>query len=465
MAKSSEGCRADLTAVALEMSTAEFGDQRLSRRLSALVEKVGVAPSQSLPGLLTESELEAAYRFFSNSSVTPGAVLEPHIAATINRIGEAGTALAIHDTTTMSFDPNGARQGLGRIKTAGQAFFSHFTIAVSADGNRRQLGTLAMSSYVRNGKKLTSERDRWLAQMQEVDARVAKEMGHQAVIHLADREADDYRILAQLTSAGSRFVIRMKHDRTLDAAKDSEPQWLREALASSAKAQATREIEISARPAAGRSPLQKKAHPSRQARVANLSIGANCLIISRPKSQSPSLPASLPINVVRVWEDNPPRGEAPVEWILLTTEPIASQEQVLKVVDWYRARWMIEEFFKALKTGCSYQERQIETYRGLLNVLAVFVPVAYHLLLLRSISRNEPDAPASLVLTSLQLQVLIAGARKPLPDKPTAKDALLAIATLGGHLNRNGQPGWIVLGRGYQMFLALVAGWKLAKLQ
>lgn len=165
MSKSSEGSRADLTAIGLEMSTAELGDSRLSRRLSSLVEKVGTAPAKSLPALLTESELEGAYRFFSNGSVTPEAVLEPHIAATMSRIGEAGTALAIHDTTTMSFDPNGARRGLGRIKTAGQAFFAHFTIAVSAEGKRRPLGTLAMRSFVRNGKRIASEQDRWLDQM------------------------------------------------------------------------------------------------------------------------------------------------------------------------------------------------------------------------------------------------------------------------------------------------------------
>jgi len=74
----------------------------------------------------------------------------------------------------------------------------------------------------------------------------------------------------------------------------------------------------------------------------------------------------------------------------------------------------------------------------------VFIPVAYHLLLLRSIARNEGDAPASLVLTRLQLQVLTAGARKPLPENPTARDAMLAIAALGGHLMRDQSTGCVV---------------------
>ena len=52
------------------------------------------------------------------------------------------------------------------------------------------------------------------------------------------------------------------------------------------------------------------------------------------------------------FEKNPPAGEAPLEWRLITTEPIASREQVVQILEWYRTRWLIEEFFKCLKTGC-----------------------------------------------------------------------------------------------------------------
>jgi hypothetical protein len=132
-------------------------------------------------------------------------------------------------------------------------------------------------------------------------------------------------------------------------------------------------------------------------------------------------------------------------------------------VDCYRARWLIEEFVKALKTGCQYEKRQLESSHSLLNALAVLAPVAWRLLLLRYISRNAPDAPARQALTPTQLDVLKAVSKKPLPDNPTVRDALLAVAKLGGHLTNNGDPGWIVLGRGFHDLLIMELAWRAAR--
>src|ERR1019366_7795857 len=96
----------------------------------------------------------------------------------------------------------------------------------------------------------------------------------------------------------------------------------------------------------------------------------------------------------------------PVEWVLVTTEPVESVQQILQIVDWYRARWVIEEFFKAIKTGCAYQTRQLETFEGLANVLATLMPVAWRLLRMRTQARVAPDADATTVLSATMLEVL-----------------------------------------------------------
>jgi hypothetical protein len=121
---------------------------------------------------------------------------------------------------------------------------------------------------------------------------------------------------------------------------------------------------------------------------------------------------------------------------------------------------MIEEYFKALKTGCAYEKRQLETAHSLLNAMAVLAPVAWRLLLLRHLARETPERPASAALSPTQLAVLRAVAKRPIPDKPTVQDAMLAIAGLGGHLPRNGDPGWLVLGRGMHDLLLLELGWR-----
>jgi hypothetical protein len=160
-----------------------------------------------------------------------------------------------------------------------------------------------------------------------------------------------------------------------------------------------------------------------------------------------------------VLEPEPPADEVPVEWFLLTSLPVATPKQITYVVDCYRARWIIEEYFKALKTGCQYERRQLTTSKRLLNALAVLAPVAWRLLLLRHLSRHEPERPARDALAPSQISVLRAIAKHPLPQKLTVREALLAIARLGGHVRANGDPGWLVLTRGFRDLLLLERGW------
>jgi hypothetical protein len=174
---------------------------------------------------------------------------------------------------------------------------------------------------------------------------------------------------------------------------------------------------------------------------------------------------SLRVNVIHVFERKPPQGELAVEWFLLTSLPIDTAEAIAFAVDCYRARWTIEEFFKALKTGCQFEKRQLESAHSLLNALAILGPVAWRLLLLRHLARSDKRAPASSALTVQPLEVLRAVARKPLPRRPSARDAMLAVAGLGGHLKSNGDPGWLVLGRGMHDLLLLELGWRAREAQ
>jgi hypothetical protein len=172
------------------------------------------------------------------------------------------------------------------------------------------------------------------------------------------------------------------------------------------------------------------------------------------------LPATLAVHVVSVWEVAAPAGEEPVTWRLITTEPVDTVDQVLQIVDWYRTRWLIEEFFKALKTGCAYEKRQLESLATLLVALALLAPIAWQLLLLRHLARELPTHAATAVLTPRQVQILRAlPAGATLSPTPIMRETLLAVARLGGHLRQNGAPGWLVLGRGMQKLLWMEQGW------
>jgi hypothetical protein len=306
-----------------------------------------------------------------------------------------------------------------------------------------------------SGRREPADREslRWHELAAEVGNRLR---GHTRVIHLMDSEADSYRLFAQLVAAGDGFVIRMRSDRRIVA---PEPASFRvDERMAKAEELFVREVPLSTRkPRADGRPTR---HAPRSARMAKLGFSAVTLTILRPDHEREPLPPSLTLNVIRVFEVDAPVDVEPVEWTLMTTEPIGTLAQVAAAVDAYRARWVIEEFFKALKTGCAFEKRQLESSHALLNALAIFAPIAWRLLLLRQLGRDDSTLPASTVLNEMQLRLL--RRKTKLEDAPTIRQAMLAVAQLGGHIKNNGDPGWLVLGRGYEELLILEEGARAA---
>jgi hypothetical protein len=453
----------DADAIVAELDGA-FEDERLNRRLAVTVRALAKDPSASLPSLCTSAELEGAYRFFSNVRVTPERILEPHFEQTHERAAKEDRVLVAHDTTDFTFRVDGARKGLGRSRKSSQTFYGHFSLVLAANGSRRPLGLADMMCWTRGAERSGREHDRWLAQIKSTDA-VLRQAGA-VPIHVCDREADDYYTFHQLLAAGTRFVVRAETNRwTVDEVTGLH-QKLQAAMAS-CDVVAAREAQLSRR-RQERSPVKAKTHPARAPRTASLLVSAAIIHVARPSQYTRAfpdrahLPESLPIHVVRVWEPSPPEGCTPVEWFLYTNEPIATAAEVLAIVDHYRARWVIEEYFKALKTGCAYESRQLEEYESLLNALAVSAPIAYEALRVRTLARATPDAPASTVASHDEIEVLRALGRRPLPLTPTARDVLLAIAALGGHIKYAPDPGWLTIYRGRQKLELLTEGWVAA---
>jgi hypothetical protein len=297
-----------------------------------------------------------------------------------------------------------------------------------------------------------SEEARWwrLVQAAEQEAK-----GRTSLIHAMDREADSYELLAKFAAHNYRFVIRLACDRRIlgDA---GEPGKLRSSVGAVAPA-LEREVPLSAR-IVHRRRSSRRGRAPRAYRLASLSIAASRVLVRRGDWAPAACPPVLPVNVVHVFEPNPPRRCEPVEWWLATSEAIDTAEQIAAVVDAYRGRWIVEEYFKALKTGCSFEKRQLGSRRALLNALAVFVPIAWSLLHIRTLARSGPDVPATTAFSAQQLRILERHPRSKLRPKANVREALLALARLGGHLVNNGDPGWIVLGRGYETLLVLEEG-------
>jgi hypothetical protein len=381
---------------------------------------------------------------------------------TVGRIAETGgPVLCLHDTTTFTFD---GRQNLGLVEGTLRGFLAHCSLAVGLDGE--PLGALRVHTWQRDASKpsptklrklgvsqeslvtMPSEMDRWGESISTVEALVAKPS---ILIHIADSEGDDYQLLSQLNERGCRYVVRGCYDRRII---DSKHSLLKARLIVESPA-ATRSVKVGAKTTG-----TSKRNPPRAGRVAELEVRAAAVSLKRPTLLPADVAASVELNVVHVLETAPPQGQPPIEWVLLTSESIDTPEAILAVVDMYQRRWLIEEFFKALKTGCAYEARQLESFATFDNALALFVPVAWGLLRLRALERKDSDLAVEKCFTPDQIAVLRAKSRNPIN---TVTHALAAIAKIGGHIRNNGRPGWLVLWRGFRDLVLLAQGFALAR--
>jgi len=400
--------------------------------------------------------------------------------------------LALQDTTEMRFGGTMEREGLGELMNDGNGFYAHTGLlaclgkpddAKGAIGIPLGLGGCEILVRPKGRPKKPDgmnkkawERARHFAEDNEFlrwerlasDLDAAAQSHKVSIIHVADREADEFTWMAKILERGGRFVIRQTKDRRLVAGQNPEDNpaamRLETLLSGGHPLQATREVAFETASTTGGRRRRKEA---RQGRSTTLGIHALSTTLCRP-IVSRTTEKALTVNAVIVRELEPPDGQAPIEWRLLTTESIATPQDVLRIVDAYRARWLIEEYFKAIKTGCSYEKLQLESLHGLKTALSFCFAIAWHMLLLRTVARDAPDAPANAVVTSAQLAALSAIAAMPrnpwsvkLTANPDATAILYAVARMGGHIKNNGPPGWMTLARGLQALSQLILAQQL----
>lgn len=460
-----------------EVADADLGDSRLDERYSLIVQAYSHRPDASVPEAFEdEAEQEGYYRFIRNPSVPYEGLMEPHLGASGERGKTFDCVLAIHDTTEFAWSvrDDEMRQDLARLSANRQGFLWHTSMVCAADGSRAPLGLVAAQPFVhaddlpddsarefwedKGGIWEDNEKWRWMDGVERADERLD---GVEQVIHVMDREADDYELLFAMAVCGYDFNVRMtRTDRRLSVGElRSEHEPLSKALARRPW-DSKRQVELSARPAS----QADETHPVRRAREATLKARSATVALRRPDNvEAASAPDELEVNVVEVLEVNPPAGEQPVHWLLVTTEPVGTSEEIWEVVDHYRARWTTEEFYKSVKTGTDYTSLQHRSAKTLLAALAPSAIVAHQLLVLRHLSRHGEDMPAEAAVTPMQVSVLQAEKPDLVPqDDPTVADVMRGVARLGGHISSNGDPGWQVLGRGWQRLVEYTYGFRLA---
>jgi len=430
-----------------EFATAELGDGRLNKRLIKLAERFADNPTSSIPGACDGwAETQAAYRFLGHKRISWESVLGGHLQQTEARMRHHPVALCLQDTTELDF--NGQRTtGLGPLSYEAQrGMYLHPTLVVTPQ--REPLGVADAWMWAREPKGPDGQRPgiresrRWTEGYERI-AEMAARVPQTRLVYVADRESDILALIQRAEELGcpADWLIRSKHNRSLpNGAKLWDTVLAGEVL--------------------GEIRFALSARPGQAAREVCQQLRAQRVTLSNGRNKT------LTVTCVVARETDPPAGVRPVEWRLLTNRALDSFEDVVMLIDWYRARWEIETFFDVLKNVCKVEQLQLSAIERTELALAVYMVVAWRLMRVTKFARAHPDMDAGLLFAPEEWQAAYILAKKPVPlSPPTTREIVRQIAMLGGFLGRkcDGEPGVRTLWRGMERVHYFVMGMNYAK--
>jgi Transposase DNA-binding/Transposase Tn5 dimerisation domain len=436
-----------------QFGTCALGDARRTRRTVTLAAHMAAHPSGSTPQQ-TEgwNECRAAYRLLDAADVTYRALTAPHCRQT--RAAASGHWLLLNDTTEVDFGIHRQVAGLGPTGDGGgQGFFLHSALMVAA-GGADMPGLAAQELFHRRPRPQGESRyDRTLRPREsEVWGRLIDEIGPPPpgarFTHVCDRGADNFEVYCHLLQQQADWVIRASHLNRLVLAADGSETAL--------------ENQLGTLPLLGTYELSVTAQRKRRARTARVEVRAGTVIFRAPRLCSPWLKqqaiCTIAMNVIEVREVRPPRDVEPLRWVLYTSHPADTFAKAWEIIGWYEQRPLIEEYHKALKSGCQVESRQLRTAARLEAAVGLAAVVAVRLLQLKSVARDTPEQPASRLIPPQWLRVLRKVRRAPRAAAWTVRDFYRHLAGFGGFLGRkgDGEPGWMTLWRGFDKLALLL---------
>jgi hypothetical protein len=442
-----------------EFRSANLGDERLSDRLLQIGDALGSSPAESIPNACEDwASTKATYRFCDNESVDSNEILAAHKQAQRSRIRGADELLVISDTTELVFPSYTSKEGLGDIGNSNadlEGVKVHSTIGVLPRTRRmtgvidqqvliedQRAGTKHETNPLEEPTELANEQEKWI----RGDRRARNWLADSVrPIFIHDRGADAFRfhkeVADDMENAG--FVVRANQNRRIRTTAGKTGKlfdWSRDL------------------PEQGRTTIEIEQNGRRDAREAELSISAGqCQLL--PPRNNPGDESPVEVSVVRVDELN--QDDDPIQWVLLTTESVETREDVLTIIEYYSLRWRIEEWHKVLKSGCRIEDRRLQTWDRMEVLLSVYSVIAWKVLGLRELARQEESIRPESLLTETERTVL----ETKFPELPgqDGQAYAIAVAKIGGYLDRSSDPppGWETMWKGLKKLRTWAEGYEL----
>jgi hypothetical protein len=457
----------------------DLGDVRRNRRLPELVDRMVEKLGGTLPSMLPRAaDTEAFYRLCDAEEVTHAAVHAPHRALMLKKLQTTRKfLLVLHDTTELDYTTRSSLTDLGQIGNGGRrGLLAHNSLVVDVD----QGHALGLAQQILHRRAETPKKE----SVAELRARESRESllwlrgteglpQRREVVDVCDRGADTFEFLEHECASQRTFVIRSARNRIVSVGHEGRLGKRRSLYAYLRSLPAVGKSETTVRISQELLEQRRQAReqdPSQRIdtiRVAKLSVSFAAVRIHAPhvrRGNHGTEPRAA--WVVRVWEPDPPHGCEALEWFLITNFPVASAAHAKIIIQWYEARWIIEEYHKGLKTGCGIEKLQFRDKQRLEPAIAILSVAALNLLQLRDAAR-QPNAKTrradELVEPDKILVLSLWKHGVPNPNM-TVLEYYTTLAELGGYRRRkNCPPGWQVLWRGHIALHHLVEGFQYGR--
>jgi hypothetical protein len=444
-----------------EFGHAVLGDLRRTRRLVAVGEAAASQPDGRVTGTFEEpAQREAAFRWLENPAIPVAEVTHASARAAARRGAEFSFVFVPIDGSSLNIVDRARAKDIGAVgarNRRGRGVQTMTAMLVAPTGTPLGIGDQlfwARRARKRPGGKQGGRKDRrnlasretrfWLHAMGNVDRTLEAQAPGTVPWFQLDRGGDSWEVLSFAHQHNLRATVRASANRRLWSEKDQPRRYLRQQM----RLQPVRAYKY----------IDVPAGPHRRARRAKLALrwARVELDLHQPNGKRRQ---RVPIWAVHVREvGTTPRGEQPLDWMLLTTYRVATLADAELVVHGYATRWAIEEFHKTWKSdACNVEAMQLRQFDNICRWAAVLAAVAMRIQRLMKLARSEPDLPATIELTRGEIKAIILSTRhRKMTAKPddilTIAEAVKWLGSLGGHSPSPsaGPPGPKVLMRGLE---------------
>ena len=434
-----------------EFASLSLGHRWRNERWSRMALAAAARPSGRITECFSDpAERQAAYKLLESGAVRPCEVVRSAARAALRRATGRYVVVPV-DQCTLSLSAATTTKGFGRLSVSEKKFGAESMHAIGLDADGVPLGLLAQQLWARTGPRRSRHRpttslplqckeSRYWVQVAEDAHQAWRDAGLEAPLWFQlDAGGDGRQVLERLFALEDAYVtVRCRRDRRVS--------WPEDDFLSGALQRVT---------PVGRIQVRVQDPRRRQVRVATLEVRATTVGL-RLKNKLTKKVSELRCQVVATREVGTcPKGEEPIEWVLLTTWPASSFESACEVVRAYALRWRIEEVHRTWKTGGKVESSGL-SFASFQSWAALLLCVAVRAERLKRSSREQPDLPASGEFSPDELRALTLVSRRAKrrgdpAAPPSLAEAVLWVAELGGYMGptpSRGPPGSIVIARG-----------------